>query len=74
MFKGKAKSTEEFFEYLDQQSKYINKRNAFKEKFKRAMSEKLTEQEKEILDDPKEMDKLFLNLAGIDDTPEYISK
>ena len=73
MFKGKAKSTEEFFEYLDQQSKYINKRNAFKEKFKRAMSEKLTEQEKEILDDPKEMDKLFLNLAGIDDTPEYIS-
>ena len=33
----------------------------------------LTEQEKEILDDPKEMDKLFLNLAGIDDTPEYIS-
>ena len=73
MFKGKAKSTEEFFEYLDQQSKYINKRNAFKEKFKRAMSEKLTEQEKEILNDPKEMDKLFLNLAGIDDTPEYIS-
>ena len=73
MFKGKAKSTEEFFNYLDQQSKYINKRNAFKEKFKRAMSEKLTEQEKEILDDPKEMDKLFLNLAGIDDTPEYIS-
>jgi len=73
MFKGKAKSTKEFFDYLDQQSKYINKRNAFKEKFQRAMSEKLTEQEKEILDDPKEMDKLFLNLAGIDDTPEYIS-
>lgn len=73
MFKGKSKSTEEFFEYLDQQSKYIKKRNAFKGKFKSAMSDRLTKQDKEILDNPEEMDKLLLNLTGIDSTHEYRS-
>lgn len=73
MFKGKSKSTEEFFEYLDQQSKYIKKRNAFKGKFKSAMSDRLTKQDKEILDNPEEMDKLLLNLTGIDGTHEYRS-
>ncbi len=73
IFLPKQKSREEFQKYVSQVGKFKGKLNTFKEKFERAMSDRLTVQEKEILNDPKELEKLFLSLTGIDSTPEYRS-